>query len=434
MIITDTNLSYPGRSLTAGIPNLNYKTLSKVCRMKPTALKHKYGLEFTPTKDGGYWYKDNGSNVLAVAHLDSVLPFMHFDIARLKVGTMIYCTTLDDRLGAYIILDHLPSAGLKYDILLTTAEEDGNSTARDFVPPRGKEYNWMFMFDRIGIISTVYTYENNGLKWMKALSSAGLTLEKGTYSCIKDLTFLGCKGVNLGVGYHNNHHMMAYAWKEEILQQVRAFVTFYESNYDKAFPHAEKVYTPIYNYKRPKRNIKMLEWKQKKAAEKVRDLQLKKVETESKDWQMQQTFLMQDMTIMNIGWRASASLMKNDFFMVAEVAEKSEVELLNYDDITKEDVDIIRKYLESVGLGLSLNIDKYNITVTEHKPKLSSVEKLSKEVLPLPLDKTLGTVKAGVSIYKDDDLVFTKVNNKFVWLAPAGKGKGKVSKLEKVGF
>lgn len=210
MVISGSQ-SYPGRSLSAGIPNLNYKTLSKVCRMKPNAIKHKYGLEYTPTKDGGYWYKDNGSNILAVAHLDSVLPYMHFDIARLKIGTMIYCTTLDDRLGAYLILDFLPSAGLKYDILLTTNEESGESTAKSFIPPKGKEYSWMFMFDKTGIASTVYSYEKDGLKWMKALATAGLELEKGTYSCIKNLTFLGCKGVNLGVGYHNNHHMMAHA-------------------------------------------------------------------------------------------------------------------------------------------------------------------------------------------------------------------------------
>ena len=43
-------------------------------------------------------------------------------------------------------------------------------------------------------------------------------------------------------------------------------------------------------------------------------------------------------------------------------------------------------------------------------------------MLPLPLEQSvLGTVKAGVSIYREDDLVFTKVNDKFVWLASAGK-------------
>jgi len=430
MIITNTNLSYPGRSLTAGIPNLNYKTLSKVCRMKPTALKHKYGLEFTPTKDGGYWYKDNGSNILAIAHLDSVLPYMHFDIARLKIGTMIYCTTLDDRLGAYLILDHLPSAGLKYDILLTTNEEGGNSTAKDFKPPQGKSYNWMFMFDRKGITSTVYTFEENGLKWMKALASAGLTLEKGTYSCIKNLTFLGCKGVNLGTGYHNNHHIMAHAWKDEILQQVRAFVTFYEGNYNLTYSHMEKVYkSTTYekeNSQYTSHNPKLLEWKQKRALGEAKKLELRKAKAEKDAWTMRQTILMNDVAIMNIPFRALTSLLDNNFITIGEVATKSEVELLNYKDITKEVTTVIRGYLEAFGLGLGINLSEYDIMIREVKQE-PKIKQLSKKVLPLPLKKSLGTVKAGVSIYREDDLIFTKVSNKFVWLAPAGK-------VSKVGF
>ena len=47
---------------------------------------------------------------------------------------MVHSGALDDRLGAYIILDLLPKLGINVDVLLTVGEEQGRSTANFFAP------------------------------------------------------------------------------------------------------------------------------------------------------------------------------------------------------------------------------------------------------------------------------------------------------------
>src|SRR3990172_2848568 len=160
-------------ALTSRMPNLHYESLRKICSMKETAIARKYGLTYVHSPDGGYYFKDNGADILAVAHLDSVFPYMHFDTSRLRPDTLIWASNLDDRLGAYVILDYLPKAGVKCDILLTTNEEKGRSTARYF-PGKNKTYKWMFMFDRIGTGATVYNY--HGEQWEAALIDVGFSL------------------------------------------------------------------------------------------------------------------------------------------------------------------------------------------------------------------------------------------------------------------
>ena len=177
----------------------------------------------------------------------------------------------------------------------------------------------------------------------------------------------------------------------------------------------------------------MIEWKKKKKLEKQKDAELALVKEEADAWQMRQKILCQDVAVMNIPFEALTPLMDNGFHIIGEVATKSEVELLRCEGVTKETVDFIRGYLESFGLGFSLNLADYDVSVIvseEAKAKRKkSIETKGfiKKVLPLPLEKALGTVRAGVSIYREDTLEFTKVNDKFVWLAPAGK-------VSKVGF
>ena len=93
-------------------------------------------------------YRDNGAKVLAVAHLDYV-GWTHPYFTR--HGRRINAMQLNDRLGAWVILDLLHDLGLdpdKYDILLCDMEEVGDSTAQFFKPK--KQYNWIFEFDRAG--------------------------------------------------------------------------------------------------------------------------------------------------------------------------------------------------------------------------------------------------------------------------------------------
>lgn len=176
-------------------------------------------------------YIDNGSSVLAVAHLDYVPQTTHFRTVTIKKPkgasrTLIFNGQVDDRLGAYIILSLLPGMGIKPDVLLTTNEERGASTASLFTAP--KKYNWMFQFDRSGTDVVMYQYRE--ARYTKLLEDSGFRTGIGSYSDIADLGHLGCAGFNFGTGYYRNHDETAYAEADEIVRMVALFARFYEKN------------------------------------------------------------------------------------------------------------------------------------------------------------------------------------------------------------
>lgn len=176
-------------------------------------------------EDRFYYYQDNGSDILAIAHLDTVQANRQCTVSDTGAGLLATSGALDDRLGAYIILELLPALGVNTDILLTTDEEHGQSTAEDFTPPDNKYYNWMFSFDRMGTDVVMYQYETKGLCEM--LETCGAHVGTGIFSCISVLDFLGCSGFNWGCGYQDYHSARSHAWLEDTFRQVARFVKFY---------------------------------------------------------------------------------------------------------------------------------------------------------------------------------------------------------------
>jgi hypothetical protein len=218
------------------------------------------------TKDGPYIFKDNGADILFVAHLDTVQPqgVNHFYVSRTYDeftswdadgkqseqkqfrDMYVHSAHLDDRLGVYLVLDYF-SQYMKYDVLLTTNEESGRSTAGFFIPPN-RQYKWIAEFDRGGDDSVTYQYDDP--TWEKALKGAGLRLGMGTYSDIADLEHLGACGVNVGVGYVNYHSPKAYASMTDLLGNIRRFAGFYKANRKIAYsydPLAAKPRTTYYS-------------------------------------------------------------------------------------------------------------------------------------------------------------------------------------------
>jgi len=182
----------------------------------------------------GHIFLDRGptSKVLAVAHLDSVADPDHFWMNN----EYIACPTIDNRLGAWVITHYLPvCCGIETDILLTDGEEYGASTAEEFVPPKGKQYNWMFSFDRMGVDVACYQYLGKELK--AALEPYGLEAVSGSYSDIASLDDLGCRGMNFGCAMHNYHSINAYAIVPNLEYMLRAFLTFYGDHKEDAFPY-----------------------------------------------------------------------------------------------------------------------------------------------------------------------------------------------------
>lgn len=180
-----------------------------------------------------YWYRDNGSKILAVAHLDTVQDDRTCQVTPTAAGLLATSGGLDDRLGVYVILDLLPKLGLTFDVLLTTDEEIGQSTADEFFTD--KEYNWIIQFDRGGTDVVMYDYQTAELT--ELVKDAGATVGVGSFSDICRLDHLGVAGFNWGVGYRDYHSERSHAWLEDTFRMVARFVKFHKANKDERLIH-----------------------------------------------------------------------------------------------------------------------------------------------------------------------------------------------------
>jgi acetylornithine deacetylase/succinyl-diaminopimelate desuccinylase-like protein len=193
-----------------------------------------------PAPDDFYLFKDNGASVLAVAHLDTVIAA---DRRRCRfvetegAGTMVVSGALDDRLGAYIILELLPKLGIVYDVLLTVGEESGGSTAQ-FFNPGDMEYDWIIEFDRGGTDVVMYQFEDDEVAAM--VKDAGARVGVGSFSDIAYMEHLGIKAFNWGVGYgHPDHGPRCHAFLEDTFEMVDHYLDFHRINRGTAMPHWE---------------------------------------------------------------------------------------------------------------------------------------------------------------------------------------------------
>lgn len=218
------------------------KDLKRVCEAPELSFGPAYDMERVlcdqPGPENYYFFKDNGSNVLAVAHLDTVI---HPEDRTCRfvmtegAGTVVFSGALDDRLGAYIILELLPLLGLTYDVLLTVGEESGQSTAGFFQPPSGKDYNHIIEFDRGGTDVVMYQYEDNEVRQL--VKNCGARVGVGSFSDVSYLEHLEVKGFNWGVGYQDYHGPRGHAFLEDTFEMVAKYLVFAEQNEGVYMPH-----------------------------------------------------------------------------------------------------------------------------------------------------------------------------------------------------
>jgi hypothetical protein len=190
-----------------------------------------------------YYYKDNGSNILAVAHLDTVIAHSQrmCDFVNTAAGPMVWSGSLDDRLGAYTILKLLPELGLEFDILLTVGEESGKSTAVFFDPPEDKQYLWGIEFDRGGTDVVMYDYDDAATAQL--VRDCGARVGKGSFSDIAYLEHLEVKMFNWGVAYRDYHGPKGHAWLNETFDMVGWFLKFYDTHQYDYLPHEKKAFS-----------------------------------------------------------------------------------------------------------------------------------------------------------------------------------------------
>lgn len=221
----------------------NIKTIRQYCKLPAQKLLElNPGMIYVPEKD--YYFQDNGSDILAVAHTDTVFGDGDSSFAKgiIHGKHILFSPAFDDRIGVYVACELLNKVyGLKYDILLTTGEEKAASSAMNF--DTEKTYKWMFEFDRGGTDVVMYQYLNRD--WQKYFTEQfHLKCEHGSYSDIADLEHLGCVGFNWGTGYENAHTSMCHLTEEDLNMMVLKFVKFYKANKELAFPFAKKAKAP----------------------------------------------------------------------------------------------------------------------------------------------------------------------------------------------
>lgn len=197
-----------------------------------------------PAPDNYFYFKDNGSRILAVAHLDTVVDHAQRTtvLAETAGGDVVYSGALDDRLGAYIVADLLPAVGeatgrdLTFDLLFTVGEEMGCSTAAFFDANEfGKEYDWIIQFDRGGTDVVLYQYEDDDL--IERVENTGALVESGAFSDISFLEHVGVKAMNWGCGYRDYHGPRGHVWLDDMFEMVGYFISFHDDNRDTTLPH-----------------------------------------------------------------------------------------------------------------------------------------------------------------------------------------------------
>lgn len=217
------------------------------CERHESDFAEVYGLETVAVLQrepaNAYYFKDNGANTLAVAHLDTVVDHIErqCNFVDCEDGTVVFSGALDDRLGANIILDWLPKLGIKHDWLLTLGEEWGASTAYYFEPP--KEYLHMIEFDRGGTDVVMYEYEDK--ETADLVRDAGAKVGVGSFTDICYLDHLEVKGFNWGVGYQEYHGPRGHAFLEDTFSMLRKYLTFYAMVEDEYLPHEKPRHQPF---------------------------------------------------------------------------------------------------------------------------------------------------------------------------------------------
>jgi hypothetical protein len=186
------------------------EALARICEMPEEDFAEAFGLTVTDVprpKDGFFAFGDRDADVLAVAHLDTVARASNrrCTFVESAAGPVVFSRALDDRLGAYVILDLLPKLGITTDLLLTVGEEQGQSTAAFF--RSDKQY-------------------------------AGAEVDIGSFSDIAELEHLGCKGMNWGVGYQDYHSARSHAFLNDTFEMVAKFLDFHEQNAGQHLKHA----------------------------------------------------------------------------------------------------------------------------------------------------------------------------------------------------
>lgn len=224
------------------------KALREALLMPESKFADRYGLTTVrvPQRKPAdfYLFGDNGASkrdgALFVAHLDTVARKRTCAFSETAAGLICHSTALDDRLGAYIGLHLLPALGIATDILLTTGEETGESTAA-FFETAGR-YGHIIEFDRGGTDAVLYQYETPAMRDL--LETAGWDVGLGSFSDVSYLEHLETVAFNVAAGYRDYHGPRAHAWLEDTFASVAKYLDLHaliDGEHLPHFPHKAEI-------------------------------------------------------------------------------------------------------------------------------------------------------------------------------------------------
>lgn len=219
------------------------RSLHDICTASETRIARRFGATRVDRTAGQahrpYWFRDNGASVLYVAHLDIVGrdPRARFALDT-AAGDAVHSRALDDRLGVWC-LEQLQARGQSVDILFTTDEEKGASTASFFTPDT--DYDFIVQMDRHGHDTVLYEYDTPALRGL--VKQAGGSIGNGSFSDICYLTHLGVSGINFATAYWDEHTPRCMAYLDDVQDCIDTVDTFLDLNRGIRLPYVPQPFT-----------------------------------------------------------------------------------------------------------------------------------------------------------------------------------------------
>lgn len=229
---------------------INTHNLIEILKMSQEELKtYLYGelkrLGYVPVNADGFIFAQGDVPIMMVSHMDTFNNPPKY--VKYSNGIMSAKNGLgaDDRAGVYSIL-HLIRLGFKPTVLFTEDEEIGGIGATSFRETGIKpdDIRYIIELDRCGVNDAVF-YECDNPDFTEYITSFGFVENWGSYSDICDITpELGIAGVNLSIGYHNEHSKKETLVISQMARTIRVVEKMLSNPPEEYFEYIE--YSSVY--------------------------------------------------------------------------------------------------------------------------------------------------------------------------------------------
>lgn len=230
----------------------DYKLFTSICSLNQKGLKktlasylNKHYKTVHSTKD--YIFAEGDIPIALVAHMDTVWKTPPKDIFYDREKNVIWSPEGgcgDDRAGVFAILKILQS-GLRPSVIFTTDEESGAIGATQLVKEIPKcpiDLRYIIQLDRRGTNDCVF-YSCDNPVFTEYVEKFGFLENWGSFSDISVICpEWGIAGVNLSVGYENEHSVSEIVRVSALLDTIRKVQVMLKETDIPSFEYIEEVY------------------------------------------------------------------------------------------------------------------------------------------------------------------------------------------------